>query len=575
MRESQALKTMIKESEQKLFSRMNIGQALKRNKKLFISVFLFFWLFSSTITLLSYKPAFVSKGMVIIKDTALTAKYVTGDSYETTTSQATSSVINTMGLLSTNKYMKNLWEFFTQKHPEELGKIHVKKLSDWEAYFEDGGKFIEYSNFPGTDIIEVKFKWNDPVIAQECLSIVLDTFRDLSLQLNRKEQHEREQFLAAQIADIQKKLVSVRHQISQYKKEHQIVDTVEENANLARARVNLKTDLEAAKAEAAGKRQQVSGYQQLLGMSPRKALIATAVGRNEVLSKLHSELYSAKQEQNFLLTRYTEANAKVQEVNSRISQLENNIRQELIRTVGTPTAAESWNKYPAAVADNTRSEAISSMLSAKTAAMDLNAKAHVLKSYLTELNNRARNLSDAEATLAAYKLEEASLDESLRVLHQKKLDAQLKESQTLSNVFVVEEPNIPIKPVFPTQKVLLALDLTLAIGLGFLAVLLRACFVTTRVQNDSNPEQVMESIPLKLINSKKPYGKHIEAQVPDYGTVSRSSQVGTKRAFLPNLQGNQDYSFPGLPSLNTPISSSKSRNGNLAELSPLSQTRRK
>lgn len=576
MREPRTLKPFTREVDSQEFFRLGkLSHAFKRHKKLFISVFIVFWLCSSTITLLSYKPMFVSKSMVIIKDTALTAKYVTGDSYETTTSQATSSVINTMGLLRTNKYRKNLWQFFTQKHPEELEKIRVKKDSDWETYFEDGNRFIEYSNFPGTDIIEIKFKWGNPVIAQECLSIILETFRDLSLQLNRKEQHEREQFLAAQIADIQKRLFSTRHRISQYKKERQIVDTVEENANLARARVNLQTDLEAAKAEAAGKRQQVSGYQQLLGMSPRKAIIATAVGRNEVLSKLHSELYSAQQERNFLLTRYTEANPKVQEVDSRISQLENNIRKELIRTVGASTLAGSGNRYPVAVADNTRSEAISNMLSAKTAAMDLNAKAGVLRSYLAELNNRARNLSDAEATLAAYKLEEASLDESLRVLNQKKLDAQLKESQTLSNVFVMEEPNIPIKAVFPTQKSLLAIDLLLAIGLGILAVILRACWVANsadKVWNDSGPETALPGQPLKLLNSRKPYRRQDRVSADETGAGNRQS--GTQWTFSPNTQGNQDYRFPGLPSFNAPLSSPESGNKNLAELGALSQSRR-
>lgn len=563
---------------QKFFGRMNIGQALKQHKKLLIGVFLFVWLASSIITLLSYKPTFVSKGMVVIRDTAVTAKYVTGDSYETTTSQATSSVINTMGLLRTNAYMKNLWEYFHTKHPEELEKIHINGDKDWETYFDDGSNLIEYYNFPGTDMIEIQFKWSDPAITREGLEVVLNTFRDLSLKLNRKEQHERGRFLGGQIDDIQKKLVAVRSQIRQYKEEHQILDTVEENANLARARVNLRTDLEAANAEAAGKMQQVSGYQQLLGMSPRKAIAATAVGRNEVLSKMYSELYTIRLERKSLLTRYTETNVKVQEVDSRIKQLEHNIRQELMRTVGAQPSEASGGREPAAVADNTRSEAISNMLSAKTTAMDLSAKARSLQGYLNELNTRARSLNEAEAALAAYKLEEASLDESLRVLKQKKLDAQLKESQTLSNVFIVEEPNTPINPVFPTQKPLLMLDFVLALGLALLAVIVKSLLsknANNPVQADpQKTEEALINSSLKILNARKPYRRQREERILDHVVVTKNSHAAPKSTFFQEPPKNQAFNFPGLPSNSVSAYASHPRKANAADLSIFSQMRR-
>jgi len=438
---------------------------IRQNKRLFTIIFLVVWLLSSTYSYLSYAPSYVSSGMVMIKDTALTAKYVTTDNYEMTAAQSTSSVMNTMGLLKTNIFMDELWNYFSLKHPQDLKKNKVHNYQDWEKFFGNGSKYIKYANLPGTDLINMEFKWDNPIIAKEGLEIIIETFRRESLNVNQTEQRERSRYLSLRIQEIQQQLAEIREQSSQFKAKHGIVNPVEETANLTKAKLEIQTNLAMTKAEAMGKASQVSGYRKLLGMTTKDALRATGLGRNETLTKLRAELYAAESEKATLLTKYTEQSVKVQEVNNHISELQKNIDTEIVRSSGTAGSIQT-----AAFADETRGQAVGNMVNATTEAQQLSSKNRILGYYLQELKARGRVLPKIEAILANYQLEENALNDSLKTLKEKELDAKLKESQSLSNVFLVDAQRIHLDASFPRLPHLLIFDLLLGIFAAILTI---------------------------------------------------------------------------------------------------------
>lgn len=456
---------------------------LARHKRLFFLVATAVTLTYGSIALLTYKPSYIAEGMVVIKDSAVTAKYVTGDNYETTASQSTNSVINTMGLLKADGYMRKIYDYLLAVRPEELKKLRVKNIKDWEGFFGDGSKHFKYSNIPGTDMINLSFKWSNPIIAKEGLEAMIDEFRQKSLRLNQSEQHERHRYLTDQIKEIQDKLIATRQTVSDFKAANHIINTAEENANLARARMNLKADMESTIAAARGKHSEIAGYQRLLGMNAKQAVTAAAIGRNQSLGNLYQELYRMRSEKNGLLTRYTEESSKVRDLNEKIDQTENNIKKELTRTVGK-TNMDIDTAGLMAFSDSTRSNAVGQLISAKANAMELSARTHSLSRSLGQLENRAKKLTQAESKLANYVLEEETLNESLKILKQKEIDANLKERQTLSNIFLIEPPRVPTSSSFPRKSHLIVLSLLLGLGSGVAAVILRSMLVKEPVTYD-------------------------------------------------------------------------------------------
>lgn len=488
---------------------------LKQNKRMFVTIFLFVWLLTSVYSLVGYKPSYVASGMVMIKDTALTAKYVTEDSYEMTAAQSTSSVMNTMALLKTSLFMEDLWKYFQAKHPEVLAKLKIKNFDDWQKFYGNGSKLIKSSNLPGTDLISMDFKWSDAVIAKEGLDVVLQTFKDASLDVNRSEQHERRRYLSQQIDEIQQKLTLVRNEMSDFKAHHGIVNTTEETVSLAKAKLDIKTDLAMTNAEAQGKASQVSSYRKLLGLNAHDALRATGLGRNETLAKLQTELYTAQSERASLLTRYTEQSVKVQEVDNHINELQASIQHEVNRSVGQGKVDNSH-----AISDETRGKTVGDMVSASTEAQQLNTKNRSLQGYLQTLEARAQALPKMEAVLANYQLEETALNDSLKTLKEKELDAQLKESQSLSNVFVVDAPRVPLDASFPRLPHLLVFDFILGLGVSLAAVFLKSKKQNIPFLNGNNGSMsdLQQLVASQLKNGAKTNGNsHRPAVHPHHG----------------------------------------------------------
>jgi uncharacterized protein involved in exopolysaccharide biosynthesis len=187
------------------------------------------------------------------------------------------------------------------------------------------------------------------------------------------------------------------------------------------------------------------------------------LGGNENVNKLQSQLYALREEYKSLRTRYTDEHPKMIQLKADIAQVERNLSQETGRALG-----HSGSTGSAAISDKPRGDAVTNLLSAKAQADSLSAKAGAIRQHLNHLNSKLTQLPELEKTLADLRDEENILSDSLRSLEQKALEAKIREMQTLSNVFIVENPNLPEKANFPqrTHMIWLGVLVSLLGGIG-------------------------------------------------------------------------------------------------------------
>lgn len=445
--------------------RETIAGFLKRNAGLIIGVSLFvtFWMLVYTFAV--YKPDYAAKSMVIIKDSAITGRYIEPDQYyalQTTSSSSSNPVLNTMGLLESGAIRDDLWAYFQSKHPEQLKKLKIKTKKEWDAFYQDGSSVIKAKNQTGTDLIAVEFSWSDPAIAREALGVVLTAFQNASRDLNRSEQSTRTRFLDKQVSEIEDQLADIRQQKSAYQNVNHTVSLKREGDDLAGSRMELSNRLNQIEAQAQGKEKLARRYQQLLGMNPEKALKASALGQNSSMARLQDELYRLQQQYSLLTSSLTETNPKVKEIEAQIQQVKSNLEAESTRTLGTtPTGQEQ-----PVVADSSRNDLVKAMLVAHGEAQDLRAQAAVLRNRLEEINSNISEFPQKAEGLAKIEQKEASLSLALDNLRQKTLENRLKEEQTLSNVFIVDQPRLPDKAQFPNRNHLVVLSLLMGLGVG-------------------------------------------------------------------------------------------------------------
>lgn len=444
----------------------SVAGFLKRNAALIVGVWLFITFWMLIYTFMVYKPGYAAKSMVIIKDSAVTGRYIEPDQYyalQTTSSSSSNPVLNTMGILKSNAIRNALWEFFRQNHPEQLKKNNIKSQQDWNDFFQDGSAFIKAKNQSGTDLIAIQFSWPNPVIAKEALGVVLIAFQNASRDLNRSEQITRTQFLDRQVADLEAQLTRIRNQKSAYQSTNGTVSVNREGDDLAASRMELSNKLNQIEGQAQGKEKLVRLYQQLLGMSSETALKASAIGQNSSIIRLQDELYRLEQQYSLLSASLTEANPKVQEVKAQIAQLKASLNAEEMRTLGVKNSAGNTQTV---VADSTRGDLIRSMLMAQGEAQDLRAQATLTRTRLGQITTDISGFPQKAEGLAQIEQKEASLSTALNQLRQKALEGRLKEEQTLSNVFILDQPSLPDHAQFPNQSHLAILSVLMGLGVG-------------------------------------------------------------------------------------------------------------
>ncbi len=481
--------------------RPSLYETLLQNNRLILSVAMIIWIFSGVYILFGYVPKYASQASVLIKDSAITAGYTTDELYKTTSSAASNPVLNTMELLGSSTVRDRLWGEFIQKYPAERDRLHLDTKTDWIDYFKDGSKLIQSKNKPGTDIIRLSFQWNDPYLAQEGLQEVLAAFKKASRKLNQSEHHQRYLDLTKQVVDVEAKLAVVRNVISQYKKTHGVYNIDDEIESYAKNRIQFEMTAMEARAQANDLKKQFSTYQDTLGLDPKAAVQAVALGGNDSLKKLNDALYAATEEYTSYKSRYTDNHPKMQELKQKIQQLQLDVQNEVAKSGVTANSAMP----PTTVSDNTRGNAVNNLLEVNAQSQGTSTRAATLSAYLRNLDTKMRKLPQIEENLANMKEQELSLSESLHSLQQKALDAKMRETQTLSNVFIVDDADLPAKPKAPTKVHLIVISVIVAFLGGIAAAMFKEKLFAKGAlkSNDTSLHRVssetMSPIPVEIL----------------------------------------------------------------------------
>jgi uncharacterized protein involved in exopolysaccharide biosynthesis len=443
---------------------------LKRNGLLMAMIAALIWIPGLFYTYNVFKPVYQSTATVLIKNTAITAQYVTNTTTETTSSPSANPVFNTIELLKSHVLRKALWERLVSKSSIMRKKLKIETELDWNQAYGDGSTWVKYKNPPGTDVVYLSFTSDDPYIAQKGLDIVVHAFQDASRQLNQEEYASRAQFLTKQIVQVQNNLNGTRDKITRIKQANNVIDIDRQLEQYSHFDLQYKMESAIAKAEAASNTQKLKAYRKTLGMSPEQAVKAVGIGQNMVLQRMHEGLYEQTQNLAQLKERYTDEHPKVRNLKAQISKMQANISAEARRMGISPKTV--------AVTDDSRGRAIGNMIDARSAAEGAAQKAAILSQSVGDLESRMRRLPAVQASLHRLQDTEQILSDTLRSLESQAVDAQLRKEQTLSNVFIIAEPEAPDKPMAPTRNQLTLMTLLAglvgALGAGSIKDTLRS-----------------------------------------------------------------------------------------------------
>ena len=330
-------------------------------------------------------------------------------------------------------------EGYVLRPSSALSNDDIEEANHLQPYVEMLQSQLSVKQLSDTRIIEIRFKHQDPKIAEKINNTIADTFVVSNRERKTETTNNAGDFLQRRIADLQSEIRSNEEQLINYAKNHQILSldasqntVVDRLAGLNKQLLEAENDRKAAEA----------AYRAALAPG---ALEAQAEATNNKSSATtEAKLAELKQHRAQLLLEYTEKYPEVKDVNQQIAMLEKQVEQSRTHT-------ESVVKT-----------------NLETSYRQALQKEEALRQAFDK--QRAETLTQNEAAVN-YRIIQQQIETNKSLLDgllQRSKENEVILAGTPNNVHVVDHAAIPKTPIGPKrmQAIVLAALFALIVGIA-------------------------------------------------------------------------------------------------------------
>ncbi|MGD0786530.1 MAG: polysaccharide biosynthesis tyrosine autokinase [Terracidiphilus sp.] len=304
----------------------------------------------------------------------------------------------------------------------------------------------------GTQMVDIRYRSNDPKLAPEVVNKLVDTYIDEDLRSKFDRTMHVSVWLQKQLEDLKQAAGDAQRQLADYQKQHNIVGT-DETSNLTMQNLaQTSSDLESAEADRIMKEARMRDFQ-----SQDPDMVAL-MGDDPQLGALRNQLASLQTERAQLASKFGEHHPRMQELNAQIDKVQASIKREV-----------------ALARRQVRDEYIGS-----------HRLETVLQKRLEAQKEEAYRLNEDEAQYAILR-HEAELNRDLYDALQMRLkEASVTAGLSATNITVVDRASVPMVPIAPKK--------TLSLILGLLGGLLCGVVLAFTIESIDDTLQTSEEV---------------------------------------------------------------------------------
>lgn len=446
-----------------------------------------------------YKPAYESSARVLIKDITKQPFVINNpDAAENNLKPLTSAgnpILTQLEIVQSRQIQDMLAKYLQTSHPEVFKKI------------TQGGANpkieVEAKNKTGTDIIDIALKWEDPQIAKELLGVALKEYEQINLNINRKINTQRRKYIDKKVVEVGNKLIDVRNQIKEYKLGTLAISLQDESTELVKQKIAFSSQLENTQALIRDTQGKVRELESKLSMSTKDALNAVALGSyNENLTKLREELNAANQLYANDSVKFADTNPKMVALKAKINQIKRQINSQIELSIGKSARKNGIN-----ILDPVREKLVEDLATSQATLKGLRAQKSSLLQSMRRINSVQSHIPAKKYTLDNLEQMERNLSAAYDQLKINQLEARIKEAETVSNISVIDTPDLPVNTTFPAASHILFASVMLGNMLGVFASMIK-----TNVQNICEDTDSIEELTRKPIIGIIPWFKNINSE---------------------------------------------------------------
>jgi capsular exopolysaccharide synthesis family protein len=391
-----------------------------------------------------FKPVYQSTAKILIKDVSQPGIVTEMGTVNSLSPLARSSnpALTQMEILTSGILADKVWQEISNKYKfKDDPKIGSQLMR----------KAIEVENPVGTDIIEIKASWQDPVIARDIAGSFASAYMDSNIDNSKKSIIQSKMSINTQLADAERQLAEIRAKIRYFRQTNSTVDIAAETQNVV-SQISILENrysdiLSSARAEA----NRVSTLSNQIGIDLDRAIEGIAIGHNSNLSIMGNRLGEAQEELAALSTKYASTHPAITALNSRIGQIKTELSDQIKDTIGKNSSNDELY-----ISDPVRTEMMQNIVNSEAAYRGFLAQSRILKSVINKLEQRKSMMPNKQFMLAHLTQQEASWTNIVDTLKAHQVETRIKESEIVSNISMIDIPRIAIYPAFPGKTIILA-----------------------------------------------------------------------------------------------------------------------
>lgn len=346
-------------------------------------------------------------------------------------------------------------------------------------------KNFSVTHASGSSVMEISFRWNDPVVAQAVVQSWVELYmQERTRALGRKSLYDfyvtQSEASEGQILTFKQQLANKLNELGAVSIEEHLQDLAERINQLRNDRFYTSRLISSTEGSLETLAQQIQGL-------PKEISTVRELSLNPVHQNLMRMLNEKRAERQDLLRTFTKNAPPVKSIDENILYLEQMVKEE------ASTVQASQNLAPNPIAERLRSNL-----------MDQQADLARLKAQLVRQDGHLEKLEQDRAKALAAEPEVARLQRALTAaeknfalynesLEKARIDRELDDSR-ISNIAIIEQATLNPSRVFPKSLLMIFLALPLSVLVGLLVLYL--CYLLDQRIHDGGRIEERFSVPL-------------------------------------------------------------------------------
>lgn len=310
-----------------------------------------------------------------------------------------------------------------------------------------------------SNIIKVRYQAENPDLAQRVLGHIIDAYLKRHFEIHRASRAY--EFLAQQVDQTRARLEDAESKLRDLKSQLGVYSLDMAQQTITQRRETLWQQIREAEsqlASAIAKRDSLLNVltNRVAQVFPTSSVPVLSANLREQMDRLNA----LRKREATLLATYSENSLPLENVRAQIKELEQSIAQQMPEI---PNVSLSENKT--GEDDPLRINLVT--LEAEIAA--LKARIWALRQHLAITREEEKKISETEAKIVDLQrkreMEEANYKYFYQSLEKARIDDAL-DSDKISNIAVVQQPTLPLRPVRPNLPRNMAIAVVLGLGTG-------------------------------------------------------------------------------------------------------------